>query len=70
MLYEVITHGSTSTPVNPVYASGAKHYICVYGYNDSTQKYNIVDSYSQAPLQYQTSYTNLANSTQQRGIVW
>jgi len=71
--YDVIGdlyHGATSTPVNPVYSNGAAHYICVYGYNDSSHIYYIADSYTAAPVTYTTPYINLANSTQQRGIVW
>lgn len=65
-----LNHGSTSTPVNPIYSNGAAHYISVYGYDDTTGSVNINDSNSAAALYYKTSFTNLANSTYARGIAW
>lgn len=63
-------NGATSTPIHSVYANGAAHYICIYGYNNSDGYYYVSDSNSAAPVTYTTPYINMANSTQQRGIVW
>lgn len=71
--YDVIAdlyHGVTSTPINPIYANGIKHYVCVYGYNDTSKIDYISDSNSAAPVEYTTPYLNLANSTKDRGIIW
>ena len=65
-----LNHGVTTTPINSVYSKGASHYICIYGYNDSTDYYYISDSNSAAPVTYTTKYNNAAKSTQARGIVW
>lgn len=65
-----IYHGLTSTPVHPVYQGGAAHYLVIHGYHDYYGYYHIADSYSAVPVQYTAPYTNTANSTQQRGIVW
>ncbi len=63
-------HGATSTPINPVYANGAAHYICIYGYNDVSDYYRVADSYSAAPMLYTTPYLNMSNSTKSRGVIW
>ncbi len=71
--YDVIGdlyHGASSTPIHSAYQNGAAHYICVYGYNNTSRYFYIADSNSAAPVQYTTPYTNLGNSTQQRGIIW
>ncbi|MDR3288810.1 MAG: C39 family peptidase [Peptococcaceae bacterium] len=72
--YDVIAdlyHGATSTPINAAYASGAAHYVCIYGYNDSAQTYNVSDSNTAvSQTLYTTTYAKMANATQQRGIIW
>ncbi|MBS3943749.1 MAG: C39 family peptidase [Dethiobacter sp.] len=65
-----INHGTTATPVHPVYANGAAHYLVIHGYNDVTREFYISDSYRGVPVQFRAPYVNTANSTQRRGIVW
>lgn len=67
MYYE----NGVSDAMDPVYDKNfVAHYICIYGYDDSTDMYYISDSNSQAPVQYQASYSSTAMATQQRGIIW
>jgi hypothetical protein len=63
-------HGATTTPISPVYANGAAHYICIHGYNNVDKKYFVSDSNSAALVQYKAPYLNMANSTQKRGVIW
>ncbi|MEG0671424.1 C39 family peptidase [Clostridium sp.] len=65
-----INHSYTSTPIHPVYKNGAAHYVTVYGYNNNPGIYYISDSNGVTGVTYTTGYTNLANSTQARGIIW
>ena len=65
-----INHGSTSTPIHEVYGKKAAHYVCVYGYNDTTKEFIIADPNEKAPAQFRCSYKALANSTRNRGVIW
>jgi hypothetical protein len=65
-----LNHGITTTPIHPVYSNGAVHYICIHGYNDSNQTYNIADSKQGIATLYTTPYLNLSKSVKARGIIW
>ena len=61
---------TSSQYINSYYKTGAGHYVCVFGYNDSSGVYNISESNQNiAATTYTTPYKNLAWSTQKRGIV-
>ena len=66
-----LNHGPTTNTVNSTYYNrNVAHYVCVYGYNNSTNQVMIADSNSAAPVQYRCSFAQLANATKARGVIW
>ena len=61
---------NSSQYVNSAYSGGIAHYISIYGYDDSSGIYYIVDSNTATSTYYQAAYYNAAWSTQARGIVY
>ncbi len=51
-------------------STSVAHYICIYGYNDSTDYFNISDSNPNVSRTYIASFSCVAEATYNRGIIW
>lgn len=67
-----INTGVTDYPIHWAYANGIAHYVTIYGYDQSASVYYVSDpNYdTRIPYVYQSSQTNMTESTRARGIVW